>query len=184
MTDDEIAKALADARRDETPPAAIEGQTLAALKAARLIRPPRRPLRTGLLAAAAIAASLTVGVWIGVEYRRPSPHQSQFLLLLYEDAAFDARYRHEFPRLEAEYSAWIRSLARSGHALDGEKLAWGGAELLPGQPAKPLPDVESADTAHGYFIILADDERAAIRVAETCPHLKYGGRIVLRPILP
>ena len=183
MTDDDIAKALSDARRDETPPTAIEAQTLAALSAAGLVRRPRRPAR-GLLLAAAIAASLLAGVWIGVEYRQPSPRQSQFLLLLYEDAAFDARHRDEFPRLEAEYTAWYRSLARAGRARDGEKLAWGGAELRPGQAPQPLPDVENPDTAHGYFIILADDEPSAIRVAETCPHLKYGGRIVLRPILP
>jgi hypothetical protein len=182
MTDDDIAKALADARRDETPPAEMEDRILAALKTAGLVRPPHRPMRTRLLVATAIAASLLAGVWIGVEYRRPSPGQSAFLLLLYEDAAFDARHRTEFPRLEAEYTAWLRGLERSGHAVMGEKLAWGGADLSPNQPAMLLPDTPSDSTAHGFFIILADDESSAIRVAETCPHLKYGGRIVVRPI--
>ena len=186
MTDDEIVTVLATARIDETPPAGLEGQTLAALRAAGLVGAPKRQLRTPLrvtAAVAAMAACLALGIWVGVEHRRPSPTQSQFLLLLYEDAVFDARYHDQFPKLEAEYTAWIRSLARAGHAVDGEKLAWGGAELLPGQAPRLLPDVQDANTAHGYFIILADNEQAAIGVAETCPHLKYGGRIVLRPIV-
>src|SRR5262249_27228954 len=89
MTDDDVAKALADARQDEAPPADSERQILAALQATGLVRRPRRPFRTGLLIAASMAASLVVGVWIGMGYRRPSPDQTRFLLLLYEDANFD-----------------------------------------------------------------------------------------------
>ena len=183
MTDDDIVKALADARRDETPPAEVEGRTLAALRTAGLVGTTRRPLREWLAAAAALAAALAMGVWIGVNHRRPAPGQSEFLLLLYEDAAFEARHRDDIPKLEAEYSAWIRALARSGHALAGEKLAWRGAELREGRPATLLPDVPDPNTANGFFIIVAADEQAAISMAETCPHLRYGGRVVLRPIV-
>jgi hypothetical protein len=182
MTDDEIAKALAETRQDETPPARLEDETLAALRSAGLLRPPRRSLKGPLLVVAAIAASLVLGVWIGVTYRRPNPSQSKFLLLLYEDAAWDSRHHTDSPQLEAEYSSWIRSLARTGHATTGEKLKWGGVELVANRPVVQLPDQASVDVPNGFFIILAENEQDAISMAETCPHLKYGGRIVVRPI--
>jgi len=183
MTDDDIVKALAGARKDEAPPADVEGRTQAALRAAGLVGRTRRPLRDWLFAAAALAAAVVAGFWIGVNHRKPAPGGSQFLLLLYEDAAFEARHRDDIPQLEAEYSDWIRSLARSGHALAGEKLAWRGAELRGGQPPRFLPDSLDPNTANGFFIIVAEDEQRAIAMAETCPHLKYGGRVVVRPIV-
>jgi hypothetical protein len=182
MTDEDIAKALAGARQDETPPMEIEGQMLAALRAAGLVKVPQRPLRPRLLVAAAVAAALLAGIWIGVWHRQASPSEARFLLLLYEDAAFDARHRGDAPKLEAEYSDWIRGLARSGQATAGEKLDPRGAELRPGQPATRLADVAPDDSPSGFFIIVAADERAALAIAETCPHLRYGGRVIVRPI--
>jgi hypothetical protein len=42
--------------------------------------------------------------------------------------------------------------------------------------------VPTPDEARGLFVILAPNEQAALAIAETCPHLKYGGRMVLRPM--
>jgi hypothetical protein len=36
----------------------------------------------------------------------------------------------------------------------------------------------------GYFIVRAEDRRAAAEIARTCPHVRYGGRIVIREIEP
>ncbi len=181
MTDDDVAKALADVRQDEAPPAESEQQILTALQATGLLGPRRRPLRTGLLIAASIAASLVVGVWIGMGYRRPSSDQTRFLLLLYEDANFDGQ-KGDRRALEAEYHAWFLKLVETGHAISGDKLDWGGAELRPHEPARAIPAVPADDAADGFFVIVASDEQAAIGVAETCPHVRHGGRIVVRPI--
>jgi hypothetical protein len=83
---------------------------------------------------------------------------------------------------EAEYSAWIRSLARAGHALMGEKLALGGIDLRPSRPPVELAAAPTLEAAQGFFIIVAADEQAALAIAQTCPHLKYGGRVVVRLI--
>jgi hypothetical protein len=64
----------------------------------------------------------------------------------------------------------------------GQKIAWGGVELRPNRQPVELPAVPAGDVARGFFIIVADDEQAALAIAETCPHLKYGGRVVVRPI--
>jgi hypothetical protein len=36
----------------------------------------------------------------------------------------------------------------------------------------------------GYFIIGATDLQAALELARTCPHVHYGGTVVLREIEP
>ena len=36
----------------------------------------------------------------------------------------------------------------------------------------------------GFFVIAARDEREALAIARTCPHLRYGGTVSVRPIEP
>jgi hypothetical protein len=36
----------------------------------------------------------------------------------------------------------------------------------------------------GYFLIRAANQRTALEIARSCPHVRYGGRIVLREIEP
>jgi hypothetical protein len=36
----------------------------------------------------------------------------------------------------------------------------------------------------GYFIIRAADQRSALEIGRSCPHVRYGGRIVVREIEP
>jgi hypothetical protein len=39
------------------------------------------------------------------------------------------------------------------------------------------------DQPRGYFVISARDADEARRIAATCPHLRHGGRIVLRRVV-
>jgi len=41
---------------------------------------------------------------------------------------------------------------------------------------------EEHSSLGGYFLIKAQDMNAALAIARTCPHLKYGGSIEIRPI--
>jgi hypothetical protein len=36
----------------------------------------------------------------------------------------------------------------------------------------------------GFFIIRAATEAEALGVARTCPHLRHGGAVAVRPIVP
>jgi hypothetical protein len=44
------------------------------------------------------------------------------------------------------------------------------------------PPATEAERLAGFFIIRANDRGAALEVARTCPHLRYGGSILIREI--
>jgi len=184
MTEEDITRALAAAQEDRTPPPELESATIAALRSRSLVGRRGRTWRSAMLVQiAALTAAILAGVWIGETWTsRPAPTGSRFLLLLYLDAEYQATDAAGDVAREAEYSAWIRALARAGHATMGQKIAWGGIELRGNRPPVELSTAPTPDAARGFFIIVADDEQAALAIAETCPHLKYGGRVVVRPI--
>jgi hypothetical protein len=185
MTDDDVAKALSELPREASPPPGVETQTVAALRSARLLGSRPRRWRSVIGGALAIAASLLVGLWIGRRQDvRPAPGQEKFLLLLYEDAGYQPPPAGGRPARVAEYDAWAHALAQSGHLTVGEALSADGAELRPGLPAARLGRTASADGPDGFFVILAGDEASAVAIAKTCPHLHYGGRVRVWPILP
>jgi hypothetical protein len=186
MTDDDVAKALSGLPREAPPPPSAETQTLAALRSAGLLAGRPRRWRSVIGAVLAIAASVLVGVWIGTQHGgRPStPGQEKFLLLLYEDAGFQPPPAGARQERVAEYDAWAHALAQSGHLTVGEALSSEGTELRPGVPAAQLARAASGDGPDGFFVILAGDEASAVAIAKTCPHLHYGGRVRVWPILP
>jgi hypothetical protein len=171
---------LKAARVDGIPPRGLEEATVGALRERGLVRPANR----GLMAAAglvAMAAALVAAVGWGVMHRSaapaPAPPASpRFVLLLYAGTdpiagTPDTRRR--------EYSQWARDVAAGGAAISGEELAEESRELPtgadPGAVAGPLP--------RGFFVVSAPDLDAAQRIASTCPHLRYGGRIVVKRIV-
>ena len=186
MTDDDVANALSRLPREAPPPPGAEAQTLATLRSAGLLggRPRRWPSVIG--GVLAIAASLLVGLWIGLRHdvRPATPGQEKFLLLLYEDAGFQAPPTGARRQRVAEYDAWANALAQSGHLAVGEALSNEGTELRPGLPAARLARTTSGNGPDGFFVILAGDEASAVAIAKTCPHLHYGGRVSVWPILP
>jgi hypothetical protein len=110
---------------------------------------------------------------------------STFLLLLNEDSSFQ-RSAADNPRAHIEeYSAWARRLATDGVLVEGEKLKESGM-VLTGDATREargaeLPGGEPGGLA-GYFVVKAHDYKAAVALASTCPHLRYGGSIVVREI--
>jgi hypothetical protein len=98
-----------------------------------------------------------------------------FLLLLYEDAG----YRDDRPTREivVEYGAWADSLRREGELVMAEKLSDAHVNV---PPAKAVGASHRIPT--GLFIVRARSLDEATTVAESSPHLKYGGRILLTAI--
>ena len=99
----------------------------------------------------------------------------QWLLLLYEDSTFAPAA--PIPELVAEYSRWADSLRSEDQLVVGEKLG-SGRSVLGG----PAAESHSLGELAGLFIIRADDETQAQQIARSCPHLRHGGRVVVRPI--
>jgi hypothetical protein len=181
LTPDEY-ESLRRARVDAVPPRELEDVTVAALRERGLVRPSKRS--RSLAAAAwltAVAAALVALVTWTILHRSTAssvPAGPRYVLLLYAGTdpiagTPDARRR--------EYSEWARDVASRGVAISGEELSEEARQIdSPGTGASapatgPLP--------RGFFLVGAPDLESAQRIASTCPHLRYGGRIVVKRIV-
>lgn len=104
-----------------------------------------------------------------------TPVMPQYALLLYEDAAFDRTLPEA--SFVAEYGAWAGRLAAAGHDVSGEKLG-ASVSVEPAASASGLGDLT------GFFIVSAPSDSAARAVARGSPHVRHGGRIVVRRVDP
>lgn len=159
---------------DATPPASLRDRVIHDVIPTGKRRAPWKPALAlvAMLVLAFLSGRATRGVGMESE-------GSQYLLLLYEGA----EYRDDRPMQEtvAEYSRWAdslreRRLLTRAHKLDDPTLA-----LLQGR-AHESSTITSSDPT-GFFIVRADSRDSAAAIAQTSPHLKYGGKIVLRRLL-
>ena len=111
----------------------------------------------------------------------------QFMLLLHRfPSDGPAPSPEEMQAVIAEYSAWSERLAAQGKFLGGQKLADEGGRSISanggGMSVTDGPFNETKEVIGGYFSIRAGDYDEAVRIAEDCPHLGYGGTIEIREI--
>ncbi|MEQ9104466.1 MAG: YciI family protein [Rhodothermales bacterium] len=101
------------------------------------------------------------------------PAGEKFLITLHEDASFQAPPMQE---AVAEYNAWGGALAERGQFVTAEKLV--------DEPPAVLPAVDAASgpVMTGFYIIRAGSRAEAVSIAETMPHLKYGGTVQVHPV--
>jgi hypothetical protein len=152
----------------------------------RSTRPVWRPLGLAVGAAAAALVLFATGERIGSHSVMPvADTRPSYLLLLYAGRDFHLG-RSEY-EARAEYDAWAVGVRARGVGIHGTALD-NTAHLLRNTPQGVR--VESGDAASaqgtidGFFIIRATDEAEAMAIARTCPHLRHGGWIALRPIMP
>ena len=112
---------------------------------------------------------------------------NQYLLLLHETPADAARITPaEMKEIIAAHQAWAGSLAQRGQLAGGEKLSDDGGRRLRLEGGRPLasdgPYAEAHDVIGGYYVIKADDDAAAERLAAECPHLRGRQWIEIRRI--
>jgi hypothetical protein len=164
--------------REIEPPAGLEERVVAGLRSAGALRPaPRRWTARDLVAAAAVfLAGLTVGAYLLPDNSHQPNRQPRFLLLLYpNDPAQPTQIGED--ALAREYGAWAAGLRGSGRMVTGDRLA--------GEPRMAVggADARSLDTTlQGFFIVGADSLDEAARLAEASPHVRHGGRVVVRAI--
>ena len=149
----------------------LEDRVVTELRAAGLVRPGnRRP----------IFASLAAGLAMGIAGVLALQQVSQDAPLIEGKAYFLALYQSpgaDGPDHSAEYSQWARAHAEGpAEVVGGAELADSGSLVLGRVPNTP-------STLAGYFTIRAADEASAMQLARSNPHLKYGGTIVVRPIV-
>jgi hypothetical protein len=188
LTPDE-RHALGRLPREATPPPGLEGATVSALAARGLLR--RASRGRGIPAWLAVAASLvlflgglTVGR-LGETPVAPDDGRPRFALFLYEGPEYDPPAPERMAERVQEYVTWAREQREHGVVEGGEKLRDDAdLEIEPDGSTGEPPLAPSGSRLAGYFIVQADDRRAAAEIARTCPHVRYGGRIVIREIEP
>ena len=181
------------------PPAELEDRVVAALRSHGLVAPSppigsttaaatadRRPWRFALAASLAASLLAALGGWFahGLWNQGPArstPPDPHYLLLLSEPE--ELRTERALPDSVAEYRDWAQELAAEGRLVTAGRLVREGARLQ-GQVIDGIFGLDESElrAATGYFVIRAADLSAASALAQTCPHLKYGGVITVRPI--
>lgn len=84
------------------------------------------------------------------------------------------------------YMAWTDKLRAEGRYQSGQKLTYDAGKTLRQSGGRVAvtdgPYAESKEIVGGFYLITAKDYDEACRVAQTSPHLAYGGRIEVRQI--
>ena len=101
---------------------------------------------------------------------------SQYMLLLHEKpATYASLGPAEMREMIERYRAWSAELAQQGRLAGGEKLTDDGGRHLRLAAGKPLasdgPYAEAHDVVGGYYLIVADKDADAEKIASGCPHL-------------
>jgi hypothetical protein len=167
--------ALTSMKRDAAPPQHIERALVGALRRQGLIRTPRRPWLLPTVAAAAVLIGFAAGYWGSLKYGDAQSAGPRYVLLLYAGSEGTPSSGHH-----DEYAQWARTVSAQGASVSGNELAVDTEEI----GILPAPEAQTKPTpVLGYFVIDAHDIADARRIAATCPHLRYGGRIVLRRVV-
>jgi hypothetical protein len=166
--------------RDARPPSRLKARLVRTLRDRGMLAPLPRP-RLVLAATIVAVAALAIAMLL---FRSAGPSASPtFVLLLYEDESFTpSRTEGE---LVAEYGAWAADLERGGALVLGEPLTRASFVLhgaAPGTAVESVQPRSDLGALAGLFVIRARDQAAALAIARTCPHLRYGGRVVVRPV--
>lgn len=140
------------------PAPGLEERVVRALTAAGLIHRRRWPRIWMAAAAVTLAAAVALS---GLHLGRGKAPGETYVMLLYEDSTFQLPAPGHVAERRAESARWADSLAERG------KLDLGGR-------------VDGSGPITGMFIIRAPTEADAAKLAASCPHLKYGGHIVVR----
>lgn len=107
-----------------------------------------------------------------------------FMLLLLGDSAEQAMNPAGGDTSIAAHRAWVASLRAGGHTVRGERLAPDATIVGPGAASGRNDARFTGAPITGVFVISARDRAEAEAIARTSPHVRRGGRIIVRRIEP
>lgn len=176
--DPDEREALAALSRGPEPPATLQRRVVAALRREGLLRP-RVSLLAGWGWVAAALACLALGLVVGRAGRPAAePEGNRFVLLLERGLSDEPPGPERRRALAEEYRAWARATGGAARVFAGERL---GDTAVTLSGPKGLASSGAAQVG-GYFLVAAADLGHALELARSCPHLRYGGRVVVQPI--
>jgi hypothetical protein len=137
-----------------------------------------RPARiAGWLGAALVATAAAAIAVLAVPDSRPG---QEFLLLLEEPSGYQTPVGADQIRARVnEYAGWARALASEERLVSAGELEPGGIAIGPATSRR----VNGPMTPTGYFLVRAQSLEEAERLARASPHLKYGGEVMIRPVV-
>lgn len=139
--------------------------------------------RANVLAAALV---LFLAGAVAETFRHPAPappnaKAPRFALLLYPGTASPNDEPSDDDR---DMRDWAESLRRNGHYVAADLLALGALEVERDTTwVAWTPGVIGPPMMSGLFVISAADPTEIITIAQSSPHVKRGGRIIVRPIV-
>jgi hypothetical protein len=164
-----------DANGGPEPSAMLKARVMSSLREEGLIARPDAWLWRTVAAVAAAVVVFVAGYSLGRREPAAPVATSRFVLLLYEDSAFN--YPGSAAQAVAEYSAWARRLEERGHLEFADQLG-NASESLPASSSAG----QMAAQISGMFVIRAATLDEAKKLAAESPHLRYGGTIAVRNI--
>jgi hypothetical protein len=129
-----------------------------------------QPLRTSAIA----ASFLFVGFFLGRSFDRAGSvaENQRYALLLYGGESSPGE---ESASRRHEYGEWLRTVASGDRSFTGEEL---------GPPVTSFGSTgEATAPVVGFFIVSAAGDAEAQSIAQTSPHLKHGGSIVVYRVI-
>jgi len=112
---------------------------------------------------------------------------ANFMLFLHQSVTNRPNLsRDEAMRMTNEYVAWANKMRQEGRFVGGDKLTDDPGKVLRTRGGKSVvtdgPYAETKEIVGGYFCIKATDFAEAVDLAQSCPHLKFGGEIEVRQV--
>ncbi len=159
------------------PPASLYNKTVHRLKSEGLIETNTKRLSPYFRWSLAIAASVLIfiaGRW-SVTSNTINPEQA-YMLLLHEDEGFNPGDPDE---MFMEYALWMGKTMADGVNITGQELE-SDATLVDNIGNVTQIEDPGLDKVTGYFIVEAPSKQEAIKIAQSMPHLKYGGSIEIK----
>ena len=107
----------------------------------------------------------------------------QYLLLLYDNAPTLSKLSpEEMQKATEKYMAW----SKMPFTQAGKRLAQDHGKIVRPNSGKPKvtdgPYSETKEALGGFYLIEASSYDEAVKIAETNPHVEYGGVIEVRHI--
>ena len=84
----------------------------------------------------------------------------------------------------SEWQSWIKGIAANGKYSGTNRLYPEGKTLKPGNIITDGPYAEVKEMIGGYLVVKADSIDEAVKMAESCPNIKYGGNVEVRTVMP
>jgi hypothetical protein len=164
--------------RSIQPDPALEDHVVTALRANNLLgerHPAQRHWRAAAAAAALFVAGLAAGYWSGTNAApAAAPSGPVFALLLYGEPSIEGGATEM--QLVEEYGRWAIAIREAGHYITGERLNEATRTI-----GAPLPE---GAPVRGFFLVSAANLEQALALARSCPHVRRGGQIIVRPVDP